>query len=183
MKKIMALILALTMTIVFVGCGKKSESETSESVTFDITPEDLERMLRESGNSKVKGTLEVADLIGEFKCKYTNICNDDVRFAYGNTALQFIGTAERDSHKIKELIIYGGLCSVASIYLDDYSSSKSKGMVNSEIEVYALILSNIFDINQEEGEKLINNGDATTKLKGKEYHIITKNMMMISLHL
>lgn len=50
MKKIMALILALTMTIVFAGCGKKSEKEMSESVTLGVTPEDLESILRESDN-------------------------------------------------------------------------------------------------------------------------------------
>lgn len=47
-------------------------------------------------------------------------------------------------------------------------------LVDYEVDSYAVILSSIFDISQEEGEKLINDGDAATEFKGKKYHIITK---------
>lgn len=174
MKKIMALILALTMTIVFVGCGKKSEKETSESLTLGVTPEDLENMLRESDNSGADSICEFVDLLDGFKYKYTKRDNGDTSFAVSNGAIQFLGTVERDSHKITELIIYGKLCSVASEIVDDYNSLYSSMLVDDEVEAYSVILSHIFDISQEEAEKLINDGDATTELKGKKYYIITK---------
>lgn len=174
MKKIMALILALTMTIVFAGCGKKSEKEMTESVTLGVTPEDLESILRESDNDGAEFLLEMVDALGDFEYKYTNFGDDKVTLNSNGGVIQFLGLAERDSHKITELVICGKLCSTASEVVDEYNSLYTRMLVDYEVDSYAVILSSIFDISQEEGEKLINDGDASGDFKGKRYHIITK---------
>ncbi|MCM1007863.1 MAG: hypothetical protein NC485_08005 [Ruminococcus flavefaciens] len=73
---------------------------------------------------------------------------------------------------------------VASEIVYDYNSLYSSMFVDHEVSAYSVILSSIFDISQEEGERLISDGDTTTdELKRKKYYIITKKVMMISLHL